>query len=81
MASHLRNPMPLLRKIIGGKVMFAAKLCIEHACASPFSHGICAVGRCEGLHLQIAPKAFHSLVRWADPPCGAYSLDVTDPST
>jgi len=54
MASHLQNLLRLLRKIIGGKAMVAAKLCIEHVCATPLSNGISVVGRCEGVHLRIA---------------------------
>jgi len=54
MASHLQNLLRLLRKIIGGKAMVAAKLCIEHVCATLLSNGISVVGRYEGVHLRIA---------------------------
>ncbi|WP_440884746.1 hypothetical protein [Variovorax sp. 22077] len=70
MASHLQNLLPLLRKIIGGKAMVAAKLCIEHVCTTLLSNGISVVGRCEGVHLRIALKPVHSSARQADPPCG-----------
>jgi hypothetical protein len=60
MVSRLRNLLPLLRKIIGGTAMVAAKLCIEHVCAMLLSNGTSAVGRCEGVHLRIAVKPAHS---------------------
>ncbi|WP_221404474.1 hypothetical protein [Variovorax atrisoli] len=60
MVSRLRNLLPLLHKIIGGKAMVAAKLCIEHLCTTLLSNGISVVGRCKGVHLRIALKPAHS---------------------